>query len=161
MKNHTALNVNFCCIILCSIIIEASFQFPVTLKNKQTLVVSGYECYLSRKNNITTNWNCSKAQPHKCWETAFTDWESYWINCERNHDFSTEKPDASLVSKNTKDLRDKITPTVAVETATQPIIEQIATQLALAFKKNLTRTIHWVRKQRDQVLPVPSITRNF
>ena len=44
--------------------------------------------------------------------------------------------DARLVLKNTKDLSDSNTPTVAVATTIQPIADDIATQLALPSKES-------------------------
>ena len=126
-------------------------------------MVSGHKYYLKRKNKTTTNWNCSKYQTHIRRATASTGGENFvqTRDEQHNHDISTGKHDARLVLKNIKDLRESNTPTVAVTTATQPITDNLATQLALLTNKYLVRTAQRMRKQREQALPVSTATRNF
>ena len=97
---------------------EAFFHLILSAKDKQKLVVSDHEYYLKRKNKTTTNWNCSKYQTHKCRVAAITYGKKIIeTRVEHNHNISTGKPDARLVLKNIKDLRDSNTPTVAIATA--------------------------------------------
>ena len=126
------------------------------------LVESGHEYYLKHKNKTPTNWNCSKHQAQKCRKTTITEGENFIeTRDEYNHDTSTGKPDARSVLKNIKDMSDSNTPTIAIATATQPITDDISTQLALLNKENLVRTAQRARKQQEEVLPVSPVTRRF
>ena len=139
-----------------------SYYLTLSSKNKQVSVMSGHEYYLERKNENTTNWNCSKYQTHKCRATATTESENFFqTRGDHNQDISKGKTDARLVLKNIKDLSKSNTPTIAVATAIQPIRDNLATEIALPAKENLFRTAQGLRKQREQVLPVCPATGNF
>ena len=141
---------------------EASFHFNLSSKDKQMLVVSGHKYYLERRKKKTTNWNCSKYQTHKFRATALTDEENFIeTRGDYNHNISTGKSDARLVLKNIKDLSDSNSPTVAVATAIQPNTDDIATQIVLPNRENLSRTAQRARKQRQAVLPVSPAAKFF
>ena len=53
--------------------IEFSFQFTVSSKNKPILTASEHEFYFKRKMKFTENLICSKYQTHKCRATAITE----------------------------------------------------------------------------------------
>ena len=70
--------------------IESSFEFTVSSKNKPILIASGHEFSFKRKNKFTENWICSKYQTHKCRATAITENnELIETRGEHNHDITT------------------------------------------------------------------------
>ena len=104
-------------------------------------MVSGQQFYLTRKNKITTNWNCSKKQTHKCRATATTKGENFiQTRGAQNHDISTAKFNDRLVLKKIKGMSESNIPTVTVATVIQPIADDLANQLALPTKENVVRT---------------------
>ena len=122
--------------------IESSFEFTVSSKNKPILIASGHEFYFKRKNKFTENWICSKYQTHKCRATAITENnELIETRGEHNHDISAGKSEARNVIKHIKDLSERFTPTVAVASAVLPITNDLATQFALPSKDKLIRTL--------------------
>ena len=130
--------------------IESSFEFTVSSKNKPILIASGHEFYFKRKNKFTENWICSKYQTHKCRATAITENnELIETRGEHNHDISAGKSEARNVIKHIKDLRERFTPTAAVASAVLPITNDLATQFALPSKDKLIRTAARTRKQLD------------
>ena len=116
--------------------IESSFEFTVSSKNKPILIASGHEFHFKRKNKFTENWICSKYQTHICRATAITENnELIETRGEHNHDISAGKSEARNVIKNIKDLSERFTPTVAVTSAVLPITNDFATQFALPTKQ--------------------------
>ena len=95
--------------------IESSFEFTVSSKNKPILIASGHEFYFKRKNKFTENRICSKYQTHKYRATAITENnELIETRGEHDHDISAGKSEARNVIKHIKDLSERFTPTVAV-----------------------------------------------
>ena len=142
--------------------IESSFEFTVSSKNKPILIASGHEFYFKRKNTFTENWICSKYQTHKCRATAITENnELIETRGEHNHDISAGKSEARNVIKHIKDLSERFTPTVAVASAVLPITKDLATQFALPSKDKLIRTAARTRKQLDVNMPPIPVVRNF
>ena len=73
--------------------ITANFEFTISSKNKEILVVEGHEFYVKRLNKFTTAWNCSKYQSYKCRVSALTkDDQLIRVSGEHNHNASIEKP---------------------------------------------------------------------
>ena len=52
--------------------ITADFEFSISSKNKEILVVEGHEFYVKRLNKFTTALKCSKYQSYKCHVSALT-----------------------------------------------------------------------------------------
>ena len=66
--------------------ITADFEFTISSKNKEKLVVEGHEFYVKRLNKFTTAWNCSKYQSYKRRVSALTkDDQLIRVNGEHNH----------------------------------------------------------------------------
>ena len=114
--------------------IESSFEFTVSSKNKPILIASGHGFYFKRKNKFTENWICSKYQTVKCRATAITEINELIETLgEHNHDISAGKLEARNVIRHIKDLSERFTPTVAVASAVLPITNDLATQFALGM----------------------------
>ena len=117
--------------------IESSFEFTVSSKNKPILIASGHDFYFKRKNKFTENWICSKNQTHKFRAIASTvNNELIETRGEYNHDISAGKSEARNVIKHIKDLSERFTPTIAVASAVLPVTIDLATQFALPSKAN-------------------------
>ena len=85
--------------------IESSFEFTVSSKNKPILIASSHEFYFERKNKFTENRICSKYQIHKCQATAITEnSELIETRGEHNYDISAGKPDVRNGRKHLKNL---------------------------------------------------------
>ena len=144
------------------IMIEYSFEFTVSSKNKPILIMSGHEFYFKQKNKLTENWICSKYQTHKCRATPITENnELIETRGEHNHDISAGNLEARNVIKHAKDLGERFTQTVAVASAVLPITNDLATQFVLPSKDKLIRTAARTRKQLDVNMPPIPIARNF
>ena len=146
------------------LIIESSFEFTVSSKNKPIQLAAGHEFYFKRKNKFTEkeNWVCSKYQIHKCRATAVSENnELIETREEHNHDISAGKSEAQNVIKHKKDLSERFTPTVAVASAVLPITNNLATQFVLPSKDKLIRTAARTRKQLDVSMPPITVARNF
>ena len=142
--------------------IESSFEFTVSSKNKPILIASGPEFYFKRNNKFTEDWIFSKYQTHKCRATAITENdELIETRGEHNHDFSARKLEARNVIKHIKDLSGRFTPTVAVASAVLPIINDLANQFAHPSKDKLIRTDARTRKQLDLNMPPIPIFDNI
>ena len=91
--------------------ITPDFEFAISSKNKEILVVEGHEFYVKRLNKFTTAWNCSKYQSYKCRVSALTqDDQLIRVNGEHNHSASIGKPATQKVIKEIKDLSENLTP---------------------------------------------------
>ena len=142
--------------------IESSFEFTVSSKNKPILYASSHEFYFKRKNKFTENRICSKYQINKCQATAITENSELIETCgEHNHDISAGKPDVRNGIKHLKDLSERFTPTVAVVSAVLPVTNDLATQFGLPSKDKLIRTAARTCKQLDVNMPPIPIARNF
>ena len=83
--------------------ITADFEFTISSKNKEILVVEGHEFYVKRLNKFTTAWNCSKYQSYKLLFSALTqDDQLIRVNGEHNHSASIGKPVTRKVIKKIK-----------------------------------------------------------
>ena len=131
--------------------ITADFEFTISSKNKETLVVEGHEFYAKRLNKFTTAWNCSKYQSYKCRVSALTqDDQLIRVNGEHNHSAfrvaGFSKPATRKVIKEIKGLSENLTPTAAVASAILPVTDVHSTQYALPSKPNLIQTSQRLRK---------------
>ena len=89
--------------------ITADFEFTISSKNKEILVVEGHEFYVKRLNKFTTAWNCSKYQSYKCRVSALTqDDQLIRVNCEHNHSASIKKPATRKIIKEIKALSENL-----------------------------------------------------
>ena len=142
--------------------IESSFEFTVSSKNKSILIASSHEFYFKRKNKLTENWICSKYQTHEYRATAIAEkHELIETLGVHNHDISAGKLEARNVIKHIKDLSERFTPTVAVASAVLPITNNLATQFALPSKDKLIRTAARTRRQLDVNMPPIPVARSF
>ena len=142
--------------------IESSFEFTVSSKNKPILIASRHEFYFNRKNKFTENWICLKYQTYECRATAITENnELIETRGEHNHDISAGKLEARNVIKHIKDLSERFTPTVAVASAVLPVTNDLAAQFALPSKEKLIQTAARTRKQLDVNMPPIPVARNF
>ena len=127
--------------------ITSDFEFTISSKNKEILVVEGHEIYVKRLNKFTTAWNCSKYQSYKCRVSALTeDDQLIRVNGELNHSASIGKPDTRKVIKKIKALSENLTPAAAVASAILPGADVLWTQYALPSKPNLIQTSQRLRK---------------
>ena len=72
--------------------IESSFEFTVSSKNKPILIASGHDFFFKQKNKFTENWICSKYQTHNGRATAINENnEIIETLVEHKHDISEGK----------------------------------------------------------------------
>ena len=127
--------------------ITADFEFTISSKNKEKLVVEGHEFYVKRLNKFTTAWNCSKYQSYKCRVSTLTqDDQLICVNGEHNHSTSIGKPATRKVIKEIKALSENLLPAAAVASAILPVTDVLPTQYALPSKPNLIQTSQRLRK---------------
>ena len=127
--------------------ITADFEFTISLKNKEILVVEGHEFHVKRLNKFTTAWNCSKYQSYKCRVSALTqDDQLIRVNGEHNHSASIGKPTTREVIKDIKALSENLTHAAAVASAILPVTDVLSTQYALPSIPNLIQTSQRLRQ---------------
>ena len=132
--------------------ISADFEFTISSKNKEILVVEGHEFYVKRTNKFTTAWICSNYQSYKCRVPAFTeDGQLIRVNGEHNHSASIGKPATRKVIKEIKARSENLTPAAAVASAILPVTDVLSTQYALPSKPNLIQTSQRLRKNMQTV----------
>ena len=122
--------------------ITVNFEYTISSKTKEILVVEGHEFYVKRLNKFSTAWNCSKYhskyQSYKCRVSALTqDGQLIRVNGEHNHNASIVKPATRKVIKEIKALSENLTPAAAVASAILPVTDVLSTQYALPSKPNL------------------------
>ena len=131
--------------------ITADFQFTISSKNKEILVVEGHEFYVKILNKFTTAGNSSKYQSYKCRVSALTQDDQLirvkqTYNGEQNHSASIGKPATQKVIKEIKALSKNLTPAAAVASAILPVTDVLLTQYALPSKPNIIQTSQQLRK---------------
>ena len=127
--------------------ITAEFEFTISSKNKEILVVEGHEFQVKRLNKFTTAWNCSQYQSYKCRGSALTqDDQLFRVNGEQNHSAWIGKPATRKFIKEIKDLSENLTSAAAVASPILPVTDVLSTQYALLSKPNLIQTSQRLRK---------------
>ena len=131
--------------------ITADFEFTISSKNKEILVVEGHEFYVKRLNKFSTAWNCSKYQSYNCRVSASTqDDQLIRVNGEHNHNgehgASIGKPATRKVIKEIKAPSENLKPAAAVASTILPVTDVLSTKYALPSKPNLIQTSQLLRK---------------
>ena len=107
--------------------IKSEIYFNRSTRDRQVLVVDGYEFYLKRKNKTTISWNCSKYQSHKCRAVAITEQDRLVeTRQQHNHDIFLRKPESrrrkSKKSKpKPKPPKLKVTSVTSIKTEYEPM----------------------------------------